>query len=161
MPTRLCVAWLAPLWLAAGLLGASAPTPPPIPDIATLMHQVQQHQRDLDQTRENYAFREIQTIDELDKDGKIKKTIVRELQVFFVNTHQIERLVGRYGRPLAASEEAKESERVQREIEKAQKTPPGQLTDAKSQISVGRLLTIEKFSNGRRIMVDKPQRPGL
>ena len=140
--------------MATSLLGAPAPAPAPIPDIATLMHQVQQHQRDLDQTREDYAFREMQTIDEIDKNGQVKKTETRELQVFFVHTHQIERLVARYGKPLSAADEAKETERVNKEIEKAQKTPPGQLTDAKSQVSVGRLLAIEKFSNGRRVTMD-------
>ncbi len=143
---------LAQLWAAAWLF--AAPPPAPIPDIATLMHQVQQHQRDLDQTRENYAFREVQTIEELDKNGNVKKTETRELQVFFVHSHQIERLVARSGRPLSAEEEAKETERVNKEIEKAQKTPPGQLTDTKSQVSVGRLLAIEKFSNGRRVTLD-------
>jgi hypothetical protein len=139
------------------LLSAAAPWTLPaqsIPDITTLMHQVQQHQRDLEQTRDSYAFRERQIIDELDKNGNIKKTTIRELQVFFINSHQIEHLVGRDDKPLSLAEQAKEAERVQKEIEKAEKTPPGQMTDVNGQPSVGRMLAIEKFSNGRRVMLD-------
>ncbi len=143
-----------PAWITLISLAASSTQSPPIPDIATLMHQVQQHQRDLEQTRDSYAFRERQTIEELDRNGNVKKTETRELQVFFVNSHQIERLVAKSGAPLSPSDEAKEAERVKREIEKAQKTPPGQMTDSSGQPSVGRMLAIERFSNARRVTLD-------
>jgi len=125
-----------------------------IPDVATLMRQVQTHQRDLDVTRENYTYRERQTIDELDKNGALKKHETRELQVFFANSHRVERLVKRDGKPLSPGEDAKETDRVKKEIEKAENTPPGQLTDDKTQISVSRMLNIEKFDHGRRIQMD-------
>ena len=38
------------------------------------MNQVQDHQRKLDQTRENYTYREIMVTHELDKNGGVKKT---------------------------------------------------------------------------------------
>jgi hypothetical protein len=151
---RAAVRLLVSLITLTSLAAPSTQQNQPIPDIATLMHQVQQHQRDLEKTRDSYAFRERQTIEELDKNGSVKKTETRELQVFFVNSHQIERLVGKSGAPLSPSDEAKEAERVKREIEKAEKTPPGQMTDSNGQPSVGRMLAIERFSNGRRVMMD-------
>ena len=56
-----------------------------IPDAATLIKQVEEHQRKLDQTRENYTYREIVVIHQLDKTGKLKKTESEEDEVFFVN----------------------------------------------------------------------------
>ncbi len=145
-------AWLL---LASVSGGAHADQGKPIPDIVSLMRQVQAHQRELDKTRESYTYREHQTINELDRYGKTKKVERRESQVFFVNSHQVERLVGKDGLPLDAADQAKENERVKKEIVKAQKTPPGEMVDENGQISVGRLLSIEKFSNARRLELDR------
>ncbi len=127
----------------------------PIPDIVTLMKQVQAHQRDLDTTREAYTFHERQVISELDRSGAVKKVQQRESEVFFVHSHQVERLVSKDGHALTGSDEARETERVKKEIEKAQRTPPGEMVDESGQISVSRLLSIEKFSNARRVTLDR------
>ena len=119
------------------------------------MRQVQAHQRDLDKTRENYTYRERQTINELDRNGNTKKVERRESQVFFVNSHQIARLVGKDGQALSSAEQSRENDRVKKEIVKAEHTPPGEMVDDKGQISVGRLLSIERFSNPRRIEMDR------
>ena len=143
------------LALAAFHSQAIADQGKPIPDITSLMHQVQFHQRDLDKTRESYTFRARQTINELDRNGNTKKVERRESQVFFVNSHQIERLVAKDGQKLSSSEDARENERVKKEIAKAQRTPPGEMMDEDGQISVGRLLSIETFSNPRRVEIDR------
>jgi hypothetical protein len=143
------------LLLASVSGGAYADQGKPIPDIVSLMRQVQAHQRELDKTRESYTYREHQTINELDRYGHTKKVERRESQVFFVNSHQVERLVSKDGQPLDDADQAKENERVKKEIAKAQKTPPGEMVDENGQISVGRLLSIETFSNPRRIELDR------
>ncbi len=148
---RYLIVWLA---LTAITGGARADQGKPIPDIVTLMHQVQAHQRELDKTRESYTYRATQTIQELDRNGNTKKVERKESQVFFVNSHQVERLVSKDGQPLSEADQAKENDRVQKEVAKAERTPPGQMVDENSQISVGRLLSIEKFSNARRIEMD-------
>lgn len=125
----------------------------PIPDPATLMRQVEDHQHQLDKTRENYTYREIIVTHELDKKGNVKKTESQESEVFFVNTHEIDRTVRKNGKDLSPEEQAKEQKRVMKEVEKAQKTPPGQLTD-KNDVSVSQLLAIMKVSNPRREMLD-------
>jgi hypothetical protein len=148
---------LSGVLLITALLGtgaALADTPRPIPDINTLMKEVQAHQRDLDKTRENYTFRERQTITELDKNGHTTKTEQRELEVFFVNSHQIEKLVRKNGQALGQAEQDKETDRIKKEVERAQRTPPGIMMDEKSQVSVARLLSIENFRNPRRIQMD-------
>jgi len=145
------------VWIVLSVTGvaARADQGKPIPDIVSLMRQVQAHQRELDKTRESYTYRARETINELDRDGNTKKVERRESQVFFVNSHQIERLVGKDGQPLSAADAAKENERVKREVAKAQRTPPGQMVDESGQISVARLLAIENFSNPRRIELDQ------
>ncbi|HEY0785535.1 MAG TPA: hypothetical protein VGD62_06660, partial [Acidobacteriaceae bacterium] len=119
------------------------------------MQQVQAHQRELDKTRESYTFRERQTITELDKNGSPRKVERRESQVFYVNSHQVHRLLAKDGKPLVAAEESKETERVTKEVEKAEHTPPGQMLDGKSQVSVASLLSIESFSRPRRVQMDQ------
>ena len=107
----------------------------PIPDVPTLMKQVEEHQRKLDQTRENYTYREAIVTHELDKNGKVKKTESEENEVFFVNSHEIDRKVKKNGKDLSADEQKKEQGHVMKEVEKAQKTPPGQFMD-KNNVSI-------------------------
>lgn len=133
--------------------GVSAQTGAPIPDVPVLLQQVTEHQRRMDTTREDYTYHEVQTVQELNKDGSPKKTETNEFNVFFVHTHQLQRLVKKNGRDLNADEEKKEQERIEKEIGKAEKTPPGYAPDADT-ISVSRLLQILKVSNARRIVLD-------
>jgi hypothetical protein len=128
-------------------------TQPPLPDVPTLMKQVEEHQHKLDQVRENYTYHETVITHELDKKGNIKKNESEESDVFFVNSHEIERKVKKNGKELSDSEQKKEEERVEKEAEKASKTPPGQSTD-KDDVSISRLLEIMKVSNPRREQMD-------
>jgi hypothetical protein len=141
---------LAPL---ACLAQDAAPHPAAIPDVPTLMKQVEEHQHKLDKTRENYTYREIVVTHELDKHGNVKKTESEEEEIFFVNAHEIDRKVKKDGKDLTAEEQNKEQNRVMKEVEKAQKTPPGQSVD-KSTVSVSQLLAIMKVSNPRRETLD-------
>jgi hypothetical protein len=132
---------------------ASLAQAPPIPDVPTLLQQVMAHQRQMDAVRENYTYREIQIVQTLDKNGNVKKTETDEYNVFFVNTHEVDRLVKKNGQELSAGEQNKEQARVMKAIEQAQKTPPGQVPD-RDTVSVSRLLSILKVSSPRRITMD-------
>lgn len=124
-----------------------------LPDVPTLMQQVQEHQRKMDETRENYTYRESTVTHELNKDGSIKKTESEEDEVFFVNTHEIDRKIKKNGSDLSADEQKKEQDHVMKEVKKAQETPPGKPTD-KNDVSVSQLLAIMKVSNPRRELLD-------
>jgi hypothetical protein len=126
----------------------------PLPDISTLMHEVEAHQKELDKVREDYTYRESVQTDELDGSGRLKKTETEENEVFFVNTHRIQRTVAKNGKPLNTDEEKKEQESVTKQIEKAQKTPPHTSMHGDSEVSVTRLLGILKVSNPRRISLN-------
>jgi hypothetical protein len=120
-----------------------------MPDIRQLMHEVVEHQKQLEKVRENYTYNSIMTIQNIDSDGKVKKTETEEGNEFFVNSHLIERIVKKDGQPLSEHEEEKEQARVTKLVEKAQKTPPGQFLNDQS-VSVSQLLSLMDVRNPRR-----------
>jgi hypothetical protein len=148
-----------PVCLAASLMfgqqHAAKPSaaPAPIPDIRTLMLQVQDHQRQLDKIRENYTYREFVQTDDLDSNGNVKKTETEENEVFYVNSHHITRLVKKNGRDLTPDEQKKEQERVTKQVEKASKLEPGKSLEG-GEISISRILAIMKASNPRRVSLN-------
>jgi hypothetical protein len=125
----------------------------PIPDASTLLQQVAEHQRQLDATRENYTWTETVVIRMLDKRGNVKKTQSQENNIFFVNAHEIDRTVKKDGKDLTPDQQKKEEDRVMREVEKAQKIPPGKSLD-KNTVSITQVLSIMKASRPRRETID-------
>lgn len=124
---------------------------PPLPDIRALMLEVQEHQKQLEKVRENYTYSSLQTTQDIDANGQVKKTETVEGEDFFVNGHVIERTVKKDGKPLDDHEQQKETERVTKLVEKAEKTPPDQPLEGQS-ISISRVLEIMDVRNPRREM---------
>jgi hypothetical protein len=141
----------APLGLAQAPPAASGA---PIPDLATLLKQVQEHQRTLDKVRENYTYNETIKTDDLDSSGRVKKTELGLYEVFFVNGHKIYQLAQKDGKDLLEGEQKKEQDRVRKEMEKAEATPPGQNFNISDEASVSHILAIMKLSNPRRVPVN-------
>jgi SepF-like predicted cell division protein (DUF552 family) len=137
---------LLQLW--APVQAQQAPNPP-LPDIRELMKEVQEHQKQLEKVRENYTYTSLQTIQDMDANGQVKKTETREGEDFFVNGHVIERTVKKDGKPLSDEDQKKETERVTKLVEKAEKTPPDKPLEEGS-ISVSRVLEIMDVRNPRR-----------
>jgi hypothetical protein len=131
------------------LASAQTPANTPLPDVRQLMLEVQAHQKQLDKVRENYTYTSLQTTQDLDSNGHVKKTETTEFEDFFVNSHIIERAVKKDSKPLEGHDEQKESERVTKLVEKAEKTPPGQPLEG-PQISISRVLEIMDVRNPRR-----------
>ena len=122
-----------------------------LPSIPQLMREVQEHQRELDKVRESYTYSSLHTTQDLDTSGQVKKTETEEDEDFFVNGHVIERTVKRDGKPLTGHDLEKETERVTKLVEKAEKIPPHQPLEGPS-ITVSRLLEIMDVRNERREM---------
>ena len=121
----------------------------PIPDIRELMKQVLEHQKKLEKVRENYTYTSLQTVQDIDQNGRVTKTETREGEDFFVNGHVIERTVKKNGKPLTGNDLDKENDRVTKLVEKAQKTPPGQPLEGPS-VSISHMLEIMDVRNPRR-----------
>ena len=121
----------------------------PVPEPRQLMKEVLDHQKKLEKVRENYTYTSLETVQDVDSNGQVTKTETREGEDFFVNGHIIERTVKKNGKPLTGRDLDKETERVTKLVEKAQKTPPDQPLQGPS-ISISRVLEIMDVRNPRR-----------
>jgi hypothetical protein len=148
-------------WLTAGALLFSLACSPSVaasdpaaalPDAATMLREVEARQKQLDKIRENYTFRSVQTTRQLDSSGKTKKVETEEHEVFFVNGHQVQKLVRKDGKDLTPDQARKEQDRVNKEVLKI--TQPGYKDPAKDEITVARLLQIVTFSRPRRVQLN-------
>jgi hypothetical protein len=127
----------------------------PIPDIATLMHQVLENQNQLDKIRENYACRDAREVKDLDKHGRIKKTTMTVYEISFLGSHEIQRLVEKDGQPLSPKEQQKEDDRIRKQVEKyereQQKDENKQAEQTrKAELSIQNFLEADRFVNPRR-----------
>lgn len=113
------------------------------------MREVQEHQTQLDQIRENYTYTSYQVVQDIDSSGQVKKTEASEYNDFFVNGHVIERKVKENDKPLNAHDDQKETEHVTKLVQKAEKMPRDQPIEGPT-ISVSRLLDIMDVRNERR-----------
>ena len=155
IPVALLGVLIASLAQAAAAVTATAqssavPAGAPLPEIRQLIDQVRDHQRQLDKVRENYTYTSAQTLQDVDSDGRVKKTETSEYEVFFVNGHAVARKAKKDGKPLDEHEEKKESERVTKEAEKADKTPPDQQVEGQQQVSITQMLELMEVRNPRR-----------
>jgi hypothetical protein len=137
-------------FVAPSTLGASDPAA--LPDAATMLREVEAHQKQLDKVREDYTFRAVQTTRQLDSSGNTKKVETEEHEVFFVNSHQVQKLVRKDGKDLSPDQARKEQDRVNKEVLKI--TKPGYSDPDKNEITVSRLLQIVAFSRPRRVRLN-------
>jgi hypothetical protein len=120
-----------------------------LPDAATMLREVEAHQKQLDKVREDYTFRAVQTTRQLDSSGNTKKVETEEHEVFFVNGERVQKLVRKDGKDLTPDQARKEQDRVNKEVLKISK--PGYSNPDKDEITVSRLLQIVTFSRPRRV----------
>ncbi len=154
---------VVPPWLTTGALLISLACLPPaafgateplaLPDAATMLREVEAHQKQLDKIRENYTFRAVQTTRQLDSSGNTKKVETEEHEVFFVNGERVQKLVRKDGKDLTPEQARKEQDRVNKEVLKISK--PGYTNPDKDEITVSRLLQIVTFSRPRRVRLNE------
>ena len=153
VPTWLttCAVLVSLACAAPAAFGASEPGA--LPDAATMLREVEAHQKQLDKVRENYTFRAVQTTRQLDSSGHTKKIETEEHEVFFVNGERVQKLVRKYGKDLTPDQARKEQDRVNKEVLKISK--PGYSNPDKDEITVSRLLQIVTFSRPRRVRLNE------
>jgi hypothetical protein len=140
---------IAAVLLGSGAGFAQATLNQPLPDPHALVLEVREHQKQVDTVRESYTYTSQQTVQDIDARGRVTKTETSENEDFFVNGHVIERTVKKNGQPLNQHDEQKETERVTKLVEKAEKTPPGQMLEG-PQVSISRILDIMDLGTPRR-----------
>lgn len=73
----------------------------PLPDVATLIHQVQKQQNTSWKTFRQYTYRMSSSVQELDSHGAAKKTTVKELETICVDVGCFQKLMTIDGKPLS------------------------------------------------------------
>jgi hypothetical protein len=123
-----------------------------IPSIDALMKEVLANQDQVDRLRENYACDDTRTVNTLDKHRRVTKTETSVLQISFLGSREIQRMIEKNGKPLSADALKKEDARIAKEIEKDQKRTSKAVARQKDQaeITVQSFLRADRFYNPRR-----------
>ncbi len=133
----------------------------PLPDVIILMRDVEANQRKSEAMQKNYIYHSVETQQEFDGHGAVKKTTVTESDHFWVNGVPVRRMVKKDGKPLTPDEISKENERIDKIAakanEKRQKADDqGKQTDPRGneEVTVSRLLELGAFNNPRRVLLN-------
>jgi hypothetical protein len=120
-----------------------------LPDVRKLLEEVRAHQKQVEKLRESFTYSSAQRVDDVDSKGNVTKTESSENEDFFVNGHVIERTVKKNGQLLSEHDAQKETEKITKLVEKAEKTPSDQPLEGQS-ISISKVLSIMDVSTPRR-----------
>jgi hypothetical protein len=84
----------------------------PLPDVATLIHQVQTQQRASWKIFRQYTYRMSSSVQELDSHGAAKKTTIKELETICVDVGCFQKLMTIDGKPLADNAMKRQNEYI-------------------------------------------------
>jgi hypothetical protein len=133
----------------------------PLPDIPALMHAVERNQRAEEAIARNYLYHSTRIAHESDGRGGVKKTEIREYDVFWVNGVPVSRLRKKDGKELSPGEQKKEGERIDKEAARARERrsradSEGKESDPRGheEVTVSRILELGTFSNPRRVKLE-------
>jgi hypothetical protein len=133
----------------------------PLPDIPALMREVETHQQTSEEIRKDYIFHAIETREDEDKNGTVKKSGSNEYDAFWIDGVPVRKLVRKNGRELTPDEQKKESERIDKDIAKAREKKgkadeKGKDTDSRGNqmLTASRILELGSFTNPRRVKIN-------
>lgn len=128
-----------------------------MPDIPSLMREVEEHQRRSERLERDYLYREVAR----QQRSNGRKGETREYDVFWLRGVQVHRLVRKDGKELTAEAQRKESDRIDKEVVKAlerkrKADAEGKETDpeGREEVTVSRFLELGTFSNPRRELLN-------
>ena len=133
----------------------------PLPDIPALMHSVEVNQKAAEAIEKDYMYRSVQTHEETNGHGGVKRSETMEYDVFWVNGVRVHRLTKKNGKELSADEQKKENDKIDKEVAKAKERrakadEKGAETDPRGHevVTVSRLLELGSFTNARRVQLN-------
>ncbi|HXE06482.1 MAG TPA: hypothetical protein VN612_01215 [Acidobacteriaceae bacterium] len=140
---------------------AQAATDKPLPDIPSLLRDVEANQRKAEAVEKDYIYHSVLTEEHLDSRGNVKKRTTTEADHFWLNGVPVMRVVKKDGRPLSADELAKEDRKIDSEAAKARDRRAHADSSGKEtgphgedEVTVSRLLELGKFTNPRRVQIN-------
>jgi len=92
-----------------------------LPDLKALFKEIDDNQKAIDKLKENYAGTRVEEETDFEKDGKVKKTEMKEYTFFYLNGQEISTLVKKDNKALSAEDQKKENEKTEKEIQDIQK----------------------------------------
>jgi hypothetical protein len=133
----------------------------PLPDIPSLLKELQTNEDKIENILENYTYTQTNTFRELDNNGNLRVKESATFQLSFYKGNRIRRMVAKNGKPLTADEQAKEDRNVEKriaeiekEIAKKEARAAKQAAEGESEedrrISIAELLRASNLINPRR-----------
>ena len=126
----------------------------PLPDIATLLKDVQGNEDKVEGILDTYSYVQKNTRREVGKDGVLRDVDSETYQMSFYKGRRMPRLIEKNGKPLSASDQAEQDKRaaarveeIEKEIAKEQKREASGDT---RRISIAELLRASRLLNPRR-----------
>lgn len=123
----------------------------PLPSAAELKQRVLKNLKQSEAEQERYVCKTVREEDNTDKKGNIKQRHLRQYDMFFVNGQEIDELTGKDGTLLDADQRKKETERVQKQIQKDSDPQYIAKRDADNGKQIDMLLHMLHYTNGHRI----------
>ena len=127
----------------------------PLPDIPTLMHEVEAHQKAAEALVKDYLYHSFATGQSEDSHGGVKKTETEESDIFYVAGARIRRVTRKNGRDLSLDEQKKESERIDKEVARAKERQGRPTEEERDTVTVSRFLELGSFGNARRVQINR------
>ena len=134
----------------------------PLPEVDKLLKTIVANQEQVEQLRERYTFRAVETQHKQDDKGNSKETETKVYEVIPVAGNLIHKLISVNGKDLAGPEKEKEDRRVQKEIEdsvkrqekrkekKEKAEQEGKQAEDKADVTVSMFLRVTQVSSVRR-----------
>jgi hypothetical protein len=134
----------------------------PLPDIPTLVKDLQANQEEIENILENYSYKQKVIKREITDKGILREKESETFQLSFYKGYRIRRLVEKNGTPLSAKEQAKEDRKVQNEVQdiekKIRKSEARKVSQSSSgspdgrgrNISIAEVLKASRLINPRR-----------
>lgn len=134
----------------------------PLPDIPTLLKELQANEDKIDAILENYSFTQKSTARELGKDGVLRDKSSETYQLSFYKGNRLRRLIEKNNQPLSAKDQAEEDKNVQERVAEIEKEIARQAAKTVSQnrngtpdgegqrISIAEVLRASNLVNPRR-----------
>lgn len=93
----------------------------PLPEISTLLKEIQANEDKVEELLENYSYTQKVTRRELGKDGVLRETGSETTQLSFYKGYRITRLIEKDGKPLSTNDQEDEDKEVQKRVEEIEK----------------------------------------
>lgn len=93
----------------------------PLPDIPTLLRELQANEDRVEAILENYSFTQKNISRELGKNGVLRETGSETIQISFHKGNRIRRTIEKDGKPLSEKDQADEDENVQKRVAEIEK----------------------------------------